>query len=111
MGNPWKQIEALWEMRRAVQRPPAVIAARQRAFLQEFVQFARTNSPYYQRLYSGLPAGVQDLSQLPPVTKLELMEHFDDWMTDRAVTRAGVETFLEDKTRIGRHFLNLYLLY
>jgi phenylacetate-CoA ligase len=111
MSNPWKQIEALWEMRRAVRRKPAAIEARQHAFLQEFVQFARTNSPYYQRLYSQLPDRVQDLSLLPPVKKPELMEHFDDWVTDRAVTRADVETFLEDKTRIGHHFLNRYLLY
>jgi phenylacetate-coenzyme A ligase PaaK-like adenylate-forming protein len=111
MSNPWKQIEALWEMRNAVRRTPAATALRQRMFVQEFVQFARTNSPYYQRLYRDLPDGVQDLSQLPPVTKMELMEHFDDWMTDRAVTKAGVEAFVSDKTRIGHHFLNRYLLY
>ncbi len=111
MSNPWKQIEALWEMRNAVRRSPAASAVRQRAFVREFVQFARTNSPYYQRLYRELPVGVQNLSQLPPVTKPDLMEHFDDWMTDRAVTKMGVEAFLADKTRIGRHFLDQYLLY
>jgi phenylacetate-CoA ligase len=111
MSNPLKQIEALWEMRRAMRRKPAIIAARQRAFVQEFVEFTRTHSPYYQRLYSQLPTRVQDLSQLPPVTKPELMAHFDDWVTDREVTRQGVEMFLEDKTRIGYPFLNRYLLY
>src|SRR5437660_2638965 len=111
MSNPLSQIEALWEMRRAVRREPAVIALRQRAFVQEFTQFTRAHSPYYQRLYSQLPDGVQDLSRLPIVTKPALMEHFDNWVTDRAVTRAGVERFLEDKTRIGHHFLNQYLLY
>lgn len=111
MSNPLGQIEALWEMRRAIRRKPVVIVKRQRAFVQEFVQFARTHSPYYQRLYSQLPDTVQDLSQLPVVTKPDLMEHFDDWVTDRDVTRVGVEAFLEDKTRIGHHFLNRYLLY
>lgn len=111
MSNPWKQIEALWEMRRATRRTPATIAARQRAFVREFVQFARTHSPYYQDLYRQLPAGVQELSQLPAVTKPELQAHFDDWVTDREVTREGVKTFLADKTHIGYHFLNRYLLY
>lgn len=111
MSNPWKQVEALWEMRRAVRRGPERIAARQRAFVQEFVEFARTHSPYYQRLYQQLPATIHALSDLPVVTKPALMEHFDDWVTDRSVTRAGVETFMTDKTRIGHHFLNRYLLY
>lgn len=111
MSNPWNQVEALWEMRRAMHRKPTAIVARQRVFLQEFVQFARTFSPYYRQLYSQLPSTVQELSQLPVVTKPDLMEHFDGWVTDRAVTRAGVEMFLEDKTRIGHHFLNRYLLY
>lgn len=111
MSNPWKQIEALWEMSRAMRRKPARIAARQRFFVREFVQFARTHSPYYQRLYSHLPTGIQDLSQLPVVTKPELMAHFDDWVTDQEVIRRQVEVFLADKTRIGHHFLKRYLLY
>ena len=111
MSNPWKQVEALWEMRRATQRKPVVIAARQRAFVQEFVQFARTHSPYYQRLYQQLPTAIDALSDLPIVTKPALMEQFDDWVTDRAVTRAGVAAFMTDKTRIGHHFLKRYLLY
>lgn len=111
MSNPWKQIEALWEMRRALRRKPADIVARQRVFVREFVQFARTHSPYYQRLYSQLPADVQDLAQLPPVTKPELMANFDDWVTDREVTRESVGLFLADKTHIGHPFLKRYLLY
>lgn len=111
MSNPWKQIEALWEMRRAIRRKPAAIAARQSAFLREFVQFARMHSPYYQRLYQRLPTDMQHLSQLPVVTKPDLMAHFDDWATDRAVTRVATELFLADKTRVGHHFLNRYLLY
>jgi phenylacetate-coenzyme A ligase PaaK-like adenylate-forming protein len=111
MSHPWKQIETLWEMRRAIRRKPAAIVARQRAFVQEFVQFARTHSPYYQRLYRQLPTEVQDLSQLPVVGKLDLMAHFDDWVTDRQVTKEGVEQFMADKTRIGHHFHNRYLLY
>lgn len=111
MNSPWKQIEALWEMRRATRRRPEVIEARQRAFVQEFVQFSRAHSPYYQHLYHQLPATIGALTDLPIVTKTTLMEHFDEWVTDRAVTRASVGAFLADKTRIGHPFLNRYLLY
>jgi phenylacetate-CoA ligase len=111
MSNPWKQIEALWEMRRAVRRQPAVIAARQQLCVQTFVRFARNASPYYQRLYARVPERVQTLADLPVVSKTDLMAHFDEWVTDRAVTRAAVERFLADKTRIGHDFLGRYLLY
>lgn len=111
MSNPLKQIGALWEMRRAIRRQPEIIAARQRAFVQEFVQFARTRSPYYQRLYSQVPARVQDLSQLPTTSKTALMAQFNDWVTDREVTKERVEAFMTDKTRIGHYFLDRYLLY
>ena len=111
MSNPWKQIEALWEMHRAIRRKPAIIAARQRSFVKEFVQFARTHSPYYQRLYAQVSTGVENLAQLPVVTKPELMAHFDDWVADQEVTRRRVEVFLADKEQIGHPFLNRYLLY
>jgi phenylacetate-coenzyme A ligase PaaK-like adenylate-forming protein len=111
MSNPWKQIEALWEMRRALRRKPAAIAARQQTFVRTFVRFARHASPYYQRLYARVPESVQELSDLPVVSKGDLMAHFDEWVTDRAVTRTGVELFLADKTRIGYDFRGRYLLY
>lgn len=111
MSRPWKQIVALWEMRQAMRRKPAAIAARQRVFLQKFVRFARSASPYYHHLYRSVPNSVQHLAQLPVVTKTDLMASFDAWMTDRAVSRTGVEQFLTDKTRIGHAFLGRYLLY
>jgi phenylacetate-coenzyme A ligase PaaK-like adenylate-forming protein len=39
------------------------------------------------------------------------MTHFDDWVTDPAVTRAGVEAFVSDKTLIGRSYLDRYAVY
>ncbi len=47
---------------------------------------------------------------MPVVTKSELMSHFDEWMTDPAVTRAEVETFIADPDNIGRDFLQRYVV-
>ena len=38
------------------------------------------------------------------------MAHFDDWVTDPAVTRAGVDAFVADKTLVGQPYLGRYFL-
>lgn len=86
------------------------LARRQDDRLAALVQQARTESRYYERLYRGLPADRVVLRDLPPVTKPELMASFDDWVTDPAVTRAGVEDFIADPTRIGSSYLGRYFV-
>jgi len=39
------------------------------------------------------------------------MANFDEWVTDRAVTRNGVEAFIADKTRVGDYYLGRYAVW
>jgi putative adenylate-forming enzyme len=55
-----------------------------------------------------LPFPVNDLRDLPPITKQDLMANFHGWVTDPAVTRAGVEALIADKTRVGDLYLGRY---
>ena len=89
---------------------PAEIAVRQQEQLSELVQFARANAPFYQKLYIHLPPVIHDLTLLPPVTKPALMDNFDDWITNRAITRTGVEAFLADKSQVGQPYMGAYLV-
>jgi len=82
----------------------------QQELLRELIACARTSSPLYQRLYSQVPEQVTDIRQLPAVTKQELMSGFDDWATDRVITREKADAFLADKTLIGEPFLEKYML-
>ena len=66
------------------------LARRRDARLAALVAYARTSSPFYRALYRGLPAEDVPLRDLPPVTKPQLMAHFDDWVTDPAITRADL---------------------
>ncbi len=102
---------AVWELQRNKKGSWAEIAARQNERLVNLVQFAREHSPLYRRLYRHLPTGIDDLSRLPIVTKPELMEHFDEWITDMEVTRASVEEFIADPTRIGQRYLGRYAVW
>ncbi|HLO15065.1 MAG TPA: hypothetical protein VK206_09560 [Anaerolineales bacterium] len=87
------------------------IIDRQQKRLIELVAFAREHSRYYAEKYRNLPARIDDVRQLPIVTKPDLMAHFEDWVTDPAIKRADVEAFITDKSRIGDSFLHQYLIF
>ena len=95
-------------------RRAAGIAARQASRLAELVAHARTSSRFYAEHYRDVPAGPirpAELRQLPPVHKLTLMAHFDDWVTAPRVTRAGVEEFVANPDNVGRDFLGRYVVF
>ena len=54
--------------------------------------YAVANSPFYRALHRGLEDA--PLEALPIVTKANLMEHFDEVVTDRAINLADVEQYL-----------------
>lgn len=99
---------------RAQRQGPAGLARRREARLAAIVAHARTSSPFYRHRYRDVvpprPSGRVVLAELPPVTKQELMANFDDWVTDPAVTRAGVEAFIADPSLAGTPFLGRYFV-
>ncbi len=106
----WTTLSIAWDAWRTTRGGPKALAARQQARLADLVAFARQRSPYYRDLYRDLPECITDIRCLPPVTKPELMAHFDDWVTDPDVTRASAETFAADPRQIGEFYLGRYLL-
>ena len=81
------------------------LLAHQVRALSELRQFAVRRSPFYRELHRGLSEA--PLSELPVVTKATLMERFDDLVTDRQVTLAGAEAYLEHASATDR-FLGRY---
>ena len=82
----------------------------QRKRLVKLIRYTRSNSPYYKELYAGLK-DVFQLSDLPPVTKPELMAHFDDVLTDRNITMKRIDDFTSDLGNIGRMIDDKYLIF
>ena len=99
------------DARRLTRGTPEMLVARQRERLNEVVAFARTNSRFYAEKYRGLPDTITDVRQLPPVTKQELMERFDDVMTDPAVRKAGVLEHIADLGNLGKPYLGKYMVW
>ena len=68
------------------------LAAHQRERLAALVRHAVARSPLYRERFAGVDtSGDVDLAALPPVTKAELMERFDDWVCDRRLRRDELE--------------------
>ncbi len=104
-------VRAAWDVWRATRGDPLSLAQRKRARLAALIAFTKARSPFYRKRYGHLLSSVQDLRSLPPVTKQELMENFDEWVTDPAVTRDGVEKFVGDRNLIGTRYLGRYVVF
>lgn len=98
-----------WEAWRFRRGDGAAIACRQQKRLDKLVLHARTASPYYRHLYRHVPSGPVDVRSLPATTKRGLMDHFDDWVTDPAITLEALRRdFLADASLAGAPYLGRY---
>ncbi len=86
------------------------IATVQKRRLLSLVRFAKERSPFYRKLYAGIGDDFS-LDDLKPVSKPELMAHFDDVLTDRNITMAKIDEFTHDLDNIGRMIDDKYLIF
>lgn len=87
-------LRAAW--RRRDRWDAARIAAHQDHALKELRRAAYAGSEFYRRHHAGLRDA--PLDQLPPVTKADLMEHFDEVITTPDLTLAELEEHLRSLT-------------
>ncbi|MCW5703064.1 MAG: phenylacetate--CoA ligase family protein [Bradyrhizobium sp.] len=78
-------------MRRRERWSRSQIEAWQARTLERLRRHALSHSPFYARFHSGLADA--PLAELPVLTKAQLMEHFDDLVTDRTIRLRDVEAF------------------
>jgi phenylacetate-CoA ligase len=107
----WKSLSRLWEISWTRSGGNEAVDAARRSRFNALVRVARGASPYFRQAYRALPDRDLDPHQVPVVTKPALMTHFDEWVTDPEVTRAGVTAFAADRRHIGERFLNRYVVW
>jgi len=78
--------------------------------LRDLVKYARENSPFYRELYADISEDFK-LTDLPPVTKPQMMASFDDVLTDRSITMKKIEEFTSDLDNIGHKIDGKYLVF
>jgi putative adenylate-forming enzyme len=73
------------------------LRAYQRERLLTIVRHAAANSPYYRERFAGIELSNDlDLGALPRLDKATRLEHFDELVTDRRLTLAGLERHLTE---------------
>ena len=78
--------------------------------LKEIVKFAKENCPAYRELYKDIDVNNFRLEDLPAVTKPYIMEHYDDFLSDRRVKKAELDAFTENSVNVGKEYLGKYLI-
>ncbi|WP_395748916.1 phenylacetate--CoA ligase family protein [Prosthecobacter sp.] len=93
---------------RATRADPRKVLAAQQGRLRELLQTVSVRSAFYREKFRHLDVKTADLAVLPVTTKSEMMAHFDQVVTDPAISRAGVEEFIEDSRNVPVPFLGKY---
>jgi phenylacetate-coenzyme A ligase PaaK-like adenylate-forming protein len=87
-----------------IDKTPAIQENRFRRLLQH----AYESSPFYRQRLKGFDLANCRVSDLPTLTKSEMMSNLDDIFTDRALRRADIERFISDESNIGKYFRGKY---
>ena len=95
----------------ASQGTAQALLARQQTRLKSLVAGAVRSSAYYRAHLQNAIQGDWQLSDLPVVQKKDLMAHFDDWVTDPALSWSVVQSFMADSSRIAEPLLGKYLVW
>lgn len=85
---------------------PATAQALREQRLAALIECACRDSPFYRRRAQG-----PRLADFAPVSKALLMQHFDDWATDRRITRAAAAAFIADPSCVADAWLGEYLVW
>lgn len=75
---------------------------------RSLIKRAAEQSPFYRRKYSGLDLDHCLITDLPTLTKSEMMENFDEFLTVRNVTTQQLQDFMGEPQNLGKPYLGKY---
>ena len=87
------------------------LVARQQSRLRHLLVAAMRDSRFYRDHLHGMQPGNTPLARLPSVSRHDLMDRFDDWVTDPQLTLRELRAFSADPERIGEPYLGEYLVW
>ena len=78
--------------------------------LKKLVKYAKNNSEYFNKLYKEVKEDFK-LEDLPTTNKIDLMNNFDTYITDKSINMNKIEEFTSDIDNVGRMINNKYLIF
>lgn len=86
----------------------AKIKAKQQERLRALLAHAVERSPYYKRRFAGIDITRCALTDLPTLTKAEMMENYDELVTDPRLKKSDLGAFVDDIRNLGKLYLGRY---
>lgn len=111
LWDPVRWAPLVWDVWLATTTVASALAARRGQRLRELLAHAVRGSAFYRRHLAGCSPGDTPLAALPVVTRSQLMQHFDDWVTDPALRLSDVQTHLADPQQLARTCLGRYIVW
>lgn len=102
-------IGLIFSMLRANRAGREEIERVQQKRLRQLLRHSVAKSPFYRELYRGIDVESCRLTDLPIVTKPQMMANFDEFVTEPALKRAEIRRWLEDKDNLGTMYLGRYI--
>ncbi|MBS3998163.1 MAG: phenylacetate--CoA ligase family protein [Hydrogenophaga sp.] len=91
--------------------PPSSIARWQTQRLDQLLAHARETSAFYRERMRHVRKDEVALQAIEPVCRSELMERFDDWVTDPRLDLPSLRDFMADPVHVAQAYLGQYLLW
>lgn len=93
-------LRVLWEHHRNLRSTREQVEAMQLRKFRRMVSFVQQRSPYYKRVIAerGIDPANCKPTDFPILTKKDVIEHFDEIVTDRSITQLRVSDFLAQST-------------
>ena len=91
------------------QADAANVAEIQEQRLRAILRHAVKYSKYYRSRYQGIDIATCRLSDLPVVTKAEMMVNFDRFVTDKRLKYEEIRIWLENNNGTGQLYLNQFI--
>lgn len=76
--------------------------------LKTLVKYAKENSEYFKNLYKDIDVENFELSDLPIIEKPTMMEHYNQWVCDKNITKNEVEHYVADIELMLKPFKEKY---
>src|SRR5437763_707990 len=110
LGETARFVYLVWKYNRVLKWSPERWARRKDRAFRRLLHHAAAHSPYYRRRLAGLDLDRCTVGDLPVLTKPELMEHFDEIVTDPRLKREEVAAFVHDESNLGKYYLGRYVV-
>jgi len=109
--QPWLGAATAWDVYAVSQAAAATWERRREQRLQALLAHAAQHSRVYAAAMIGGAHAVPRLQDWPVVHKQQLMERFDDWVTDPSLTLPALRAFMSEPGRIGEPFAGRYMVW